>query len=538
MGNNENLKEFAEILFWLRSSSAVLLAFAGVAAFVGQMQLFQQNSYFPKRYLKNIKENGSKGVAFRLILLVLLLLLSAASRIGPLMFAVISLVYAFGSILSAVRKQKRSIIPLKFTARVRRNFYLIGFVLAASATLQIIFGGWQFYWFLNLTAVFAVIPQLSVLVCFALLYPVEKRITKHYIKSAKKILSAHKDLKVIGVTGSYGKTGTKNILYKMLSEKYNTFVSPKNFNTTLGVVRSVRESMPRAAQVFICEMGAKKKNDIKEICDLVHPTVGLITSVGPQHLDTFGNIETVVSTKFELKTAVDGRGGTVYCNGDNEYIKDYMKGEKGVLYGTNKGDFYASDISCSALGTTFNLHLRDESISVQTKLLGAHNVVNIVGAAAVAYDMGVTAKQLAFAISRLNQTEHRLELKRTVGGATLIDDAYNANPVGSAEACRVLARFDGMKKVIITPGLVELGEKEEEYNFNLGAVAAECADYIILVGKNRSKPLYDGVLSKNFSKEKLFVASSFNEAMSIFAPLADSNTVLLIENDLPDNYLY
>ena len=172
-----------------------------------------------------------------------------------------------------------------------------------------------------------------------------------------------------------------------------------------------------------------------------------------------------------------------------------------------------------------------------SRLLGLHSIINIAGAAALAFTLGVSAEDIKFAVSSLKPTEHRLELKTSVSGSLLIDDAYNANPEGSLEAVRVLGSFDGMKKVIITPGLIELGEKEYSCNYALGLEAADKCDIIIFVGKNRSKPMVDAVNSTEFAKENLFVASSFLEAMEIYSRFADSNTVVLLENDLPDNYL-
>ena len=199
--------------------------------------------------------------------------------------------------------------------------------------------------------------------------------------------------------------------------------------------------------------------------------------------------------------------------------------------------YYAENIRYSKNGSTFTLVLETEKIEVTTRLLGHHNVVNIVGAAAIAYKMGVTPEQIKFAISRLEPTEHRLEIKSSVAGSTMLDDAYNANPEGCIEAVKVLSHFEGMQKVIITPGLIELGDKEYECNYNLGLEAAKYCDIMIFVGKNRSKPMTDAAKAANFPEDKVFVAQSFREAMEIYSKFADSNSVVLLENDLPDNYL-
>jgi UDP-N-acetylmuramoyl-tripeptide--D-alanyl-D-alanine ligase len=305
----------------------------------------------------------------------------------------------------------------------------------------------------------------------------------------------------------------------------------------MGVVRTIREKLRADTEIFVCEMGAKNVGDIKEICDIVHPDFGLITSVGPQHLETFKTIDNVCKTKFELFDAVYKKGGAVFANGDNQIIKTNAHSSV-ILYGSDENlSFRAENIVGGRNGAEFDLILGEEIVRVSTKLLGKHNVLNIVGAAALAYTMGVSSKDISFAISRLTPTQHRLEMKTSVAGSLLIDDAYNANPVGCLEAVNVLSSFEGMKKVIITPGLVELGEKEYECNKALGTAAAKVCDEIIFVGVKRSQPLVDGVKETGFNTDHMHIAASFKEAMEIYSGFADQNTVVLLENDLPDNYL-
>jgi len=164
---------------------------------------------------------------------------------------------------------------------------------------------------------------------------------------------------------------------------------------------------------------------------------------------------------------------------------------------------------------------------------GAHNAPH----RSLYHALGLTKEEIAFAVASLKSTEHRLELKNGIKGSLLIDDAYNSNPEGCIDAVHTLASFGDKKKAIITPGLIELGDKEYEYNKRLGLEAAKYCDIIIFVGKKRSVPLVDGAREENYPEDKMFVASSFREAMEIYSRFADKDWVLLIENDLPDNYL-
>ena len=284
-------------------------------------------------------------------------------------------------------------------------------------------------------------------------------------------------------------------------------------------------------------MGAKNVGDIKEICDIVHPKYGIITSVGEQHLETFKTVDNVFKTKFELADEVLKNGGEVFVNGDSAELIKRIDPSLYTVYGTGDFKARAMNISYGKNGSDFTVVSDKSEIPLSSRLLGLHSIINITGAAALALRLGVTPENIRFAVSSLKPTEHRLELKTFINGSTLIDDAYNANPEGCLEAVRVLSSFDNMKKVIVTPGLIELGAKEYDCNFALGLEAAKKCDIIILVGLNRSKPLRDGAESVAFNPDNLYVVKSFKEAMEIYSKIADKNTVVLLENDLPDNYL-
>lgn len=523
---------------WINCIFVALCCLFGVLASIRQMQMLQLNSYFAIRYLR-----WYKGVfkAAKAIITFISILLSVAVGFAavnlPIHSAVSALLFLVVIALTSLHKNKTSIKPLVLTARVKRMLISEAVVLIILATLAVFTKGVASCVCAGILFLLSALPELLVLLSLFIMKPIEKAISNYYVNDAKKILASMKNLKIIGVTGSYGKTSTKFILGRILSEKYNTLVTPENYNTPMGVVITVRRDLRPQTEIFIVEMGAKRKGDIKEICDIANPQSGIITSVGPQHLDTFGNIETVVSTKFELADRVKENGGKIYLNTDNELIRKNKDDYPAVTYGTDNCDCKATDISYSPLGLTATIEKGDVSFKVTSKLLGTHNALNIAAAAGVALDLGLTKEEIAFAVSKLKPIEHRLELKPYINGSTLIDDAYNSNPEGCLEAVRVLGSFSDMKKIIVTPGLVELGEKEYECNKRLGQEAAKYCDKIILVGKNRSIPLKEGALGEGFNPDNLYVVSSFSEAVKTFSSMCDKNTVILFENDLPDNYL-
>lgn len=513
--------------------SLIIFAFSGIFSLVKQLQMLQQNSYFPSRYFKWLKTNPP--IKQTLLYLLSSVFLFPNSKYWFMLFSVIVFVL---SVYEAVTTHRKAIKKLVFTARIKRLFVAAAVVLTALAAVYAVcfdkpLGKICLVVFLALS----VVAPLLTLLIWLLTAPIEKCVSKWYVNDAKKILKNHNTLKIIGITGSFGKTSTKFILSRILSEKYNVVCTPQSFNTPMGVVRTVRGDIKPSTEVFVCEMGAKNVGDIKEICDIVKPDYGIITSVGAQHLETFKTVDNVFKTKFELADAVSKNEGRVYVNLDSSHLAERIPENRYLTYGTGSADYQISDITSDRFGSNFTLSVKDKKIELTTRLLGMHSILNISGAVAIAYDLGVSEKDIKFAVASLKPTEHRLELKASVNSSLMIDDAYNSNPEGCLEAVRVLSSFDGMKKVIITPGLIELGDKEYEANYNLGLEAAKYCDIIILVGLNRSKPMADAVNTTNFSKDNLFIAKSFFEAMEIYTRFADKNTVLLIENDLPDNYL-
>lgn len=518
-------------------AAVIIAAFSGLVSLHRQFQMLQQNSYFPSRYWGWVKSSFTVELCFEAMAFCLFTFVYTNGKaLLTLIGAVVLLAIRFPI---AIKQHKKSIKKLVVTARVKRLYACAFLLLAISAVGCLVDSGLiGDICRMILFMLVCVIPILT-LASWLFTYPIEKAFTRWYINDAKRILKSYKDLKIIGVTGSYGKTTTKFILLRILSEKFNVVATPHSFNTPMGVVRTVRGDLKPQTQVFICEMGAKNVGDIKEICDIAHPQYGIITSVGPQHLDTFRSVDNVFKTKFELADEVLKNGGEIFVNGSSAEIAARLNGDEPYrVYGMETDrEFYAENIVYGRGGSTFDLVLCGERVSVSTKLLGLHSVNDIVAAAAVAYKLGVSASEIQFAVSSLKPTEHRLELKNWNNGSLLIDDAYNSNPEGCLEAVRVLASFEGMRKVIITPGLIELGSREYECNYNLGLEAAKYCDTIILVGKNRSKPMREAVESTDFDKSQLHIVSSFAEAMQIYAPTADRNSVVLLENDLPDNYL-
>lgn len=523
------------------------------------MHMFQLNTYMNNEQRAWLAKNRHLQWILRFAMIVGVLRI-AASAAGIGWPAAVTDVLAWITLLVIILvyrllKEMNSKKPLKFTPRVKRmvaaDIFMcvaipgaivlilaaMGIIAVSAGSMSGIISGW---------ALLAVGSQLFMdMAANAVNRPVEKSINERYINDAKRILKENPDLTIIGVTGSYGKTSVKFYLETLLRAKYRVLVTPESYNTPMGIVITIRKFLKPSHEIFVCEMGARYVGEIKEDCDLVHPHHGLITSIGPQHLDTFGSLENIQKTKFELADAVPD-GGMLFLNGDNEYIAEELASRKGsrplyddpVMYhsGNTGSGYYASDISVTNHGTEFTVNTPDgESERFSMKLVGAHNVINVVGAIAVAHKFGISLAELRIPVRKIQSVPHRMEMKNH-GDVTIIDDAFNSNPIGSKAAVETLALMDGMR-ILITPGMVELGEDEAEYNRKFGGYAADCCDRIFLVGRKHTEPIKEGILAKGFPEKDLEVFDKVEDAINrAYAVKTDQHKYILLENDLPDNY--
>ena len=490
--------------------------------------MLQLESYKNERYIKWIKNNKTIKIK-ELILIIFAIITVFNFKLG----IIINTAYLLLLILFKDKYTAKK--PLVITARIKRMYITEILILLVIGALLNIFNPIYCIILLNILIIFTYILILAINVVNS---PIEKSVQKKYYNMAKNKLKENSNLKVIGITGSYGKTSTKYILGTILSQKYNTLITPESYNTTMGVVRTINEKLNNTHQIFVCEMGAKNVGDIKEICDLVNPKYGVLTAIGPQHLETFKTIENVKKTKMELIDSIPNEGKS-FVNYEDENIKQIKFKNNNITFGLNSDcNYYADDIEINESGSVFNIHLKNKKIiNVKTKLLGIYNIANIVGAVAVCNELGLSEEEIKAGIRFLKPVSHRLELKRNANGSIIIDDAYNSNTKGAKMALDVLASFRNKKRILITPGIVDLGEKSMEYNKNLGIQAAKSADYIILVGEKQAKPILEGIEQEKYNKENIYVAKNLNDAICKMNKIIDENSVVLFENDLPDNYL-
>lgn len=395
---------------------------------------------------------------------------------------------------------------------------------------------------------------ITVGTCFALLFfglprvlvasdvvlaPLQSAINGRYLKKARKRLKELAPL-VIGVTGSFGKTSTKFAIEGLVARRGQVLATPGSFNTPLGVCRTVNEKLEASHGFFIVEMGAYGVGEIEELCRFVDQKVGVLTAIGPAHLERFGSMDAIRRAKYEIIATLPSDGTAVMNTDDPEVRKlaDDTGGVRVIRYGLDPAgnpDVTARDVEVTSQGTALTVLAGGQEIAVLTKLLGRHALGHILAGVAVATAVGRPLEELAPRIKALEPVEHRLQVIQGAGGVTVIDDAYNSNPEGAAAALEVLEQMPARKKLVVTPGIVELGPLQEEENSTFGRRAASVADVVIFVARLNRAALLAGAEAAAAGAEVIAV-DSLEQATKRLGELLQPGDVVLFENDLPDQY--
>lgn len=456
--------------------------------------------------------------------------------------------------------RREAVKPLVFTGRAKRLLAaaLLSPALLVLAGIAVAIAGVStaslaVALFLALSLL-AAAPQ-TLLGANVALRPVQRSIDERYVSRARRTLR-RVDPTVIGITGSYGKTTTKFCTGAVLEQDRPTLVTPESFNSLLGVVRTINEHLRDEHEAFVVEMGMFRRGDIAELCELTHPSVGVITAIGPMHLERLGSIEAIASAKGELLDALPP-GGVFVTNAEDprcmelaarSHVPVTLYGiEGGTPTGTHQSQSKTPDVQVLARDvrlaegrTSFQLLLDGQDsppIPVSAGLLGRHNVSNLLAAAAVGRALGIAPERIAAGLASVQAPAHRLQpIHNPAAGVVVIDDAYNSNPDGAAAALEVLREHPASRRLLVTPGMVELGQLERELNRAFGEQAATSCDVAILVGPERTLPIREGLESGGMQAADVHVVRDIGEATALLARLTRAGDVVLFENDLPDTY--
>lgn len=529
------------------------------------LQFFQQQEYEGKRFIDWIIEKRAFDKKATLVTVFCAALsaffLSVDDR-GTFLTGVFSCM----ALLRLARKEEDPTgtgkITLKMTERARRIFRLsmwlyVAAVLLVSLVILATGGTYRLPIFLGVSVLLIQAQPLFLVLANQILSRNEKELQENFANEAREIIKSVKPT-IVGITGSYGKTSTKVILADILSSVGPTFSTPRSINSYMGMTREIRERMRPGHRFAVVEMGAYYIGSIKRMCTLTPPNAAIVTAIGGMHLERFGSHENVFKAKSELAQAVPA-DGILVVNGDSEYCRRVAKeNPKRItkLYGLEKEsgplDAYMHSIEATADGTHFIIDFEGNSYKGFTKLLGKPMLGNILASFTMAVSLGLNPDLVIAAIRHVKTESNRLEPVKTTAASFVVagsskpirqgkvlrlNDAYNSNPVGFAAALEVLSQQRTGRRVLVTPGMVELGEKQFEENKKAAQLAATVCDMVAIVGNTNRQALLDGLSQGGMADEKIKKFDKMSEAFSFLGHdyCQDGDTVL-IENDLPDLY--
>ena len=453
------------------------------------LYLWQVKGYRFDRILAQLQEPHGLGVIFtknfyiKFLFFVLASLFEQSSLVFLGVFIFLYTAEALIIFYRALRKQIK--FPL-FTKKIIALFLLN---VSSALTLQMLIPyGYVAASLLLIDLLIPIIVSFWVLVFKPLSFLAKQR----FVAAAVTKRAGMKDLIAIGITGSFGKTSTKECLAKILSEKFLVAKTSAHENTEIGAARAIL-SMPLDTQILIAEEAAYRSGDIKEISSVVKPRIGIITGIGFQHLALFGSQQAIIDTKFELAQSLP-EDGVLILNWDNEFIKLKIKSEKlnvkikSYSVKDSKTDLFASQIDETLEGSFFTIHHGGESIRAETILLGRHNISNLLAASATALEVGMSLDEIAIAIARIKAFERTLAPRKGINNSFIIDDTYNASFEGVICALDVLSLAKG-KKILVFTSLIELGEKAKELHAIIGRKIKDIVDIAIIVDEKYRKEL-------------------------------------------------
>lgn len=419
---------------------------------------------------------------------------------------------------------------------------------------------------------FIIFPQPLLLLSLLLLKPYEAINRRQTIRQIQKILRDYPHLKIIGITGSYGKTSVKDILAQTLSLKYKVLATPQSYNTLFGIANFIKEKIKAEHEILIVEMGAYKIGEIRELCRTIPPQIGIITGITDQHLERFGSLENITTAKYELVEALPPDGLAVFNLDSPPIVPLYQKTQVpkiGYAQDNPKADISSKNNvtrkQFNNFQQTFDLVINSSQLpnlqfsppsggsNFLLHLLGVHQISNALAAITVALHLGLTPEQIRRGLTKVQPPAHRLQLLSQPNGTLIIDDAYSSNPEGVKAAINFVSQLPNQPKIIVTPGMVELGSRQVEENVDFGKLIAATFDYAVIVNQTNREALLKGLLERSNLQEKTpptaglawegstlkkyFIADSLEDATKNLLPrLTQPSCLLLFENDLPDIY--
>ena len=437
---------------------------------------------------------------------------------------------------TAVMK-RRTLTLTRKVKLLRLTLWMMWFALVAIATALVIVGASQQSYVLGLVAL-VVLVLLPYILAFGIAVPlffgwliIQRPKEKAMITKARSTLANHSAVK-IAVVGSYGKTTVKEILNTVLSEGKKVAATPGNMNTPIGISRFARK-LSGDEEVLIVEFGEEKVGDVKMLAELSSPTMAVMTGINESHLVSFKTIENTINTIFEVSDYLGD--APVYKNGENEFVKS-RAGKDEYLYSREGVDGWKVAGAKTSLesGTQFTAKKGDKTVYVSTQLIGLHTVGPTVAAIAIADELGLTVSQIEKGLEKVEPFEHRMQ-PRKIHGAWVIDDTYNGNSDGVTAGLALLKTAKANRRIYVTPGLVEQGNKTQSVHETIGHQIADSADVAVLMNNSVTDFIVTGLNENNFKGETIIIDDPLDFYTNLDQFVAGGDVVLM-QNDWTDNY--
>jgi UDP-N-acetylmuramoyl-tripeptide--D-alanyl-D-alanine ligase len=355
-----------------------------------------------------------------------------------------------------------------------------------------------------------ILPILITLIITTIL---EKIFFINFKAQAKRELKSRKNLTIIAITASYGKTSIKNYLHQVLSTKFNTYMTPRSVNTISGIVKDVNDDLPKDVEIYIVEAGARVQGDIATITKFLEPQYAIIGSVGEQHLEYFKTLDNIIYTKMEILQSPKLEHGFVHTS------VPILKYDTITKFPENL-EILKSDLN----GISFSLEIKNKVYNFEAPILGSFNVINLSATILMAHKLGMSIEDIKEALSTLKGVNHRLQ-KIEAGGKIILDDSFNGNLDGMLEAVEISSTHEG-RKVIITPGIIE---STVEANTTFAKAVNDVFDLVIITGSLNLDILVDSI-----DENKIIKLKDKTNMEQVLAENTKAGDLILFANDAPN----
>ncbi len=505
--------EIILILFWLISFGVYVLT---------QLYWWQIKEYRLDRFLVHLQTNVGKKLYLspvNLAKLTTFALLLALPLAGFWMFVMVYTLLAFKCTRDLLKTLPRPVLTLRMI-QIILTFALLNltiyFILNNSFFIPIIIG------LVVLDLLSPVLIGGTIFLSGILIFCYKQ----HLFRKAARKIEKLPNLKIIGVTGSFGKTTTKDFIATILEEKFSVQKTPEHVNTELGISKFVLNNLSESHEIFVVELAAYKKGEIARMCRILKPNIGVLTAIGISHLALFGSERNILNAKFELIDSLPQNGVAILNGDDPKIVTNSQKYNfKKVFFSAKKRvDIWASQVAEKPEGLSFKLNIGKSSYFIQSPIIGGYNILNILAAVSVASELGMVHKDILEGIKKLKSPSSTMEVLESKNGSIIIDDSYNINPTGVSLALDSLSYYPRFKKILILSPMLELGtETEKSHQVVLKKALAIC-DSVLWVGLDLVN-----IVKKFQTGEKLKIFKTSMLALKYIKEYDLKNTVFLCE---------